>query len=99
MSEFKGTPGPWEVEANTCYFSIESQGGGIGDVCMSGHVFDGGDCLGSTSKANAILIAAAPELLEALQACEKILSEIPLTVDLVEDLLFARSAIAKALGG
>lgn len=47
---------------------------------------------------NAKLIDAAPELLEALQACEKILSEIPLTVDLVEDLLFARSAIAKALG-
>nr|WP_154927747.1 hypothetical protein [Pantoea agglomerans] len=65
MSEFKGTPGPWEVEDNTCYFSIESEGGGIGDVCMSGHVFDGGDCLGSTSKANAYLIAAAPELLEA----------------------------------
>lgn len=38
------------------------------------------------------------ELLEALQACEKILSEIPLTVDLVEDLLFARDAIARALG-
>lgn len=49
-------------------------------------------------KANSQLIAAAPELLEALQACEKILSEIPLTVDLVEDLLFARCAIAKALG-
>lgn len=67
MSDFKGTPGPWEVESNAYYFSIESQGGGIGDVCMSGHVFDGGDCLGSTSKANASLIAAAPELLEALQ--------------------------------
>lgn len=94
MSDFKGTPGPWEVEANTCYFSIESQGGGIGDVCMSGHVFDGGDCLGSTSKANASLIAAAPELLEALQdalhAHDKHGEH--------SEWNFARAAIAKALG-
>lgn len=88
MSEFKGTPGPWYrggVENNKV--SINAGNYFVALVDES-----------SAQLANARLIAAAPELLEALQACEKILSEIPLTVDLVEDLLFARSAIAKALG-
>lgn len=94
MSEFKGTPGPWKVKTiglhwnNKSLTHIEVTFGMEGE-CVCDTVYE---------MADANLIAAAPELLEALQACEKILSEIPLTVDLVEDLLFARSAIAKALG-
>lgn len=95
MSEFSGTKGPWEVFKNDGEDmviqagSLERGGGWIGYTCIAAEF---------QNEKDARLIAAAPELLEALQACEKILSEIPLTVDLVEDLLFARSAIAKALG-
>jgi hypothetical protein len=95
MSGFSGTKGPWEVFKNDGEDmviqagSLERGGGWIGYTCIAAEF---------QNEKDATLIAAAPELLEALQACEKILSEIPLTVDLVEDLLFARSAIAKALG-
>lgn len=47
---------------------------------------------------HARLFCAAPELLEALQRCETVLSAIPLEVCDVEDLLYARAAIAKATG-
>lgn len=40
----------------------------------------------------------AEQLLEALQRCESVLSNIPLEVCDVEDLLYARAAIAEALG-
>lgn len=89
MSEFKGTPGLWFV--SECW-DVESKVTGNMIAAVAG--FEQSD----EDRANARLIAAAPELLEALQACEKILSEIPLTVDLVEDLLFARETITKALG-
>lgn len=65
MSESKFTPGPWRAIKNSSYIEISSEHGGIGDACMSGHAFDGGDCFGDTATANANLIAAAPELLEA----------------------------------
>lgn len=98
MSEFKGTPGPWRVsEMRGDLIDIRHNDEGIGAISLNlAHVVARRSWL-KEAEANAKLIAAAPELLEALQACEKILSEIPLTVDLVEDLLFARSAIAKAL--
>lgn len=92
MSGFKGTPGPWNVGVNHCYFEINSENGGIGDVCMSGHAFDAGQRLGPTAEANAKLIAAAPELLEALQAVVRVADRATDEFDM------ARAAIAKALG-
>lgn len=90
MSNF--TQGPWVAKGGeVCTEEYEADGQVMHDHICCCEVING-------ESPNAKLIAAAPELLEALQACEKILSEIPLTVDLVEDLLFARSAIAKALG-
>lgn len=50
------------------------------------------------TESDARLFCAAPELLEALQRCETVLSVIPLEVCDVEDLLYARAAIAKATG-
>nr|DAW20154.1 MAG TPA: hypothetical protein [Caudoviricetes sp.] len=50
------------------------------------------------TESDARLFCAAPELLEALQRCETVLSVIPLKVCDVEDLLYARAAIAKATG-
>lgn len=96
MSDFKGTPGPWSVDRNNVH---------------SGRIATIHHCIGNDwieiwspnwpdteekQESNANLIAAAPELLEALQ-------------DMVESyqyessmenpsLLKARAAIAKALG-
>lgn len=50
------------------------------------------------TESDARLFCAAPELLEALQRCETILSVIPLEVCDVEDLLHARAVINKATG-
>ncbi|WP_210453505.1 hypothetical protein [Pantoea ananatis] len=102
MSEFKGSIGPWEHYGPSGY--QHSMGGyvesGDGKVCdVSG--FDVGS---DKAKANARLIAAAPELLEALQ---KLISDYDRykSATLIEKteletlpLKAARAAIAKALG-
>ena len=82
MEEFKGTPGPWHWHGQL--------------LCNDAYIV-GGDSW-AFSDANKRLIAAAPELLDALQRCESVLSNIPLEVCDVEDLLYARAAINKALG-
>lgn len=99
MSEFKGTPGPWEFKYSEEYDT--DRGSFIGkdgrQVCWFGdgetyYPTDGTE----PSHKDIALISAAPELLEALQ-------------DMVESyqyeasmenpsLLKARAAIAKALG-
>lgn len=68
MSEAKFTKGPWYVHNNDVYLEVFSDKGAICDTCMSGHQFDGGDCTeGKFAKANAHLIAAAPEMYDALE--------------------------------
>lgn len=67
MKKFKGTPGPWVVVDNDVYFDIRKGWKSIGDVCASMHAFDDSNHRGVVATANANLIAAAPELLEALQ--------------------------------
>lgn len=104
MSSGNYTPGPWSVKANNCYFEVSSEHGFIGDVCMSGHEFDSGNCLGPTAEANAKLIAAAPELLEALlrvraQFSQAGFSPVPGSLNPVEDnFAFINAVINKALG-
>ncbi|HIB1403547.1 TPA: hypothetical protein ACWV4V_005344 [Salmonella enterica subsp. enterica serovar Muenchen] len=69
--EQKHTPGPWYAVPNNSFIDITTAPGryggeAIADTCSSGHSFDNGDCInGETTVANAKLIAAAPELLEA----------------------------------
>lgn len=108
MSDIKHTPGPWFAEANDSYWEVNPLNGGedgtpfsVANVCCSAPGFrDGG-----LQEANARLIAAAPELLQSLN---EILS---LYVSLVEsgdagfwnaeqeqEVIFARSVIAKATG-
>lgn len=82
MNEFKGTPGPWHWQGEI--------------LCNDDHIV-GGDSW-TFGDADKRLIAAAPELLDALQRCESVLSNIPLEVFDVEDLLYARASINKALG-
>lgn len=93
MNEFKGTPGPWEVEDNGYFYDINAVRGTVGNVCSSISWFDNGEHRGPVAMANAQLIAAAPELLEALQIIMNSDFYMP-----KESADAARVAIAKALG-
>lgn len=99
MEKFKGTPGPWRVsEKRGDLIDIRYNDSVVGAISLNlAHVIARQSWL-KEAEANAKLIAAAPELLEALQRCESVLSNIPLEVCDVEDLLYARAAINKALG-
>ena len=97
MKEFKGTPGPWEVEDNGYFYDINAVRGTVGNVCSSASWFDNDEHRGPVAMANAHLIAAAPELLEALTST---LDEIGFWLaqqkpELRDKLV---SAVAKALG-
>jgi hypothetical protein len=102
MSGFKGTPGPWEVDRNNVH---------SGQIATIHH------CLGNDwveiwspdwpdteekQEANARLISAAPELLEALQAAMEWIDAVPQGVQLPTMPGFNRDwvdgIIAKALG-
>lgn len=100
MSEFKGTPGPWVRHEPSGY--QHSMGGYIlgsgGKICdVSG--FDVGS---EAAKENAKLIAAAPELLEALRQLrdyvEDVLAVSTDDCDPQHPLIRATSVISKALG-
>jgi hypothetical protein len=64
------TPGPWIAKRNSSFWEInpvnrsESGPWSVGDVCASAP----DDADGGLQEANARLIAAAPDLLEALEA-------------------------------
>lgn len=79
MNEFKGTPGPWFWQ------------GGV--LCNKDFIIGG---LGHNfnNQANKNLIAAAPELLEALQLCVALINGNGRGCELQN----AQNAIAKALG-
>ena len=63
----KHTPGPWTIRYRTNVFGIRRDVGHVGSVAVcGGHDSNQVDC-GPESEANARLIAAAPDLLEALR--------------------------------
>lgn len=89
MSQFKGTPGPWSW---------------YGDELLSPYDFVLAAKNGRPNKANAQLIAAAPELLEALIAMEAEKSDYMVLNKLGNPAAehtnkIARAAIAKAIKG
>jgi len=95
MSEFKGTPGPWEV--------IESLHEGL-VVIHKESLEEGQGWIGYTSIASELqgrddanLIAAAPELLSALDLILSYHDEGNCVLHR-EDVSSARAAISKALG-
>ena len=74
----KHTPGPWFAWRNSCYWEISANNPDlkkfsldIGNVCSSAP----SDRDGGLQEANARLIAAAPELLEALIKAKELLEQ------------------------
>lgn len=92
MKEFKGTPGPWRVsEKRGDLIDIRHDNNGPGAMSLNlAHVVARTSWL-KEAEANAKLIAAAPELLEALRDLE---ARACIYVNTSE----AKAAIAKALG-
>lgn len=102
MSEFKGTPGPWfeyREGFSTVYIEARLRDGVIQEVAACGPTEAGQE----SQAANAKLIAAAPELLEALEriiiCAENIGGEhVTGLMDLDNSVEFARMKLNKALG-
>lgn len=68
MTDEKHTPGPWyAADDDHCHIRRESDDAAIAQVFEDDGHCDPVHCLPLPSKANARLIAAAPELLEALK--------------------------------
>jgi len=100
MSSFKGTPGPWLIDANDVgsRWNVDAENGE--SVALSHQVSNDKEWM--KRDANTRLIAAAPELLEALQwAMARIGSYTQRTrsnQDYCDQVDKANAAIAKALG-
>lgn len=97
MDKFEGTPGPWEWWMSNSFLRLSSKTTGKdGDVIDSFKMNDGHTSLAVKSDDMA-LIAAAPELLEALQELTFLYEHDEGCRNLIE-YNRAKSAIAKALG-
>ncbi len=98
MKQFKGTPGPWAVlpeEVDKHYIRIRGTrlGGRYKVANVLTPFYEGVPAReANETRANANLIAAAPELLEVLQAVVRIADRD------TEEFKAAKAAIAKALG-
>ena len=92
MNNQKHTPGPWRIEMKDNYMKLY----------MPASRLDGDVARGYVGEANARLIAAAPELLEACEALARLCERFgvnPVTVSGGPSSLDrARAAIAKAEG-
>ncbi|KAA5932357.1 MULTISPECIES: hypothetical protein [unclassified Pantoea] len=99
MQKFKGTRGPWRVsEMRGDLIDIRHSDEGIGAISLNlAHVVARKSWL-SEAEANAKLIAAAPELLEALQAMLNKAYKQNWNDQYPDEVDAAQSAIAKALG-
>lgn len=97
----KNTPGPWVITSHRPPYSEGNDFPGVGISIPSAELTSGihEDAIevwGENSEANARLIAAAPELLEALIAVDDFIRGKP---EAVEPFGIVRAAIAKATGG
>jgi hypothetical protein len=99
MSKTNYTPAPWTVDGTTAAENLDviSKGGRVA-------MLDCDDIDADTLEANARLIAAAPDLLEALQDAEFLLRKAGQLAGAMQDSFNrsaadARAAIQKATGG
>ena len=99
MKEFKGTPGPWRVsEKHGDLIDIRHNDNGIGAISLNlAHVV-ARQSWSKEAEANAKLIAAAPELLEALQKLLRKAYKQNWNDAYPEETQSAQAAINKALG-
>jgi len=97
-TEQKHTPGPWVVDGDVIR-GDQQRNGSISVASMLDVSYPYGRRAGESKHANARLIAAAPELLDALEACAAVCAgEVMHKNGLVNALEKARAAIAKATG-
>ncbi|MBH9442481.1 hypothetical protein ACTMQP_12600 [Pseudomonas aeruginosa] len=91
----KHTPGPWGQDK---WGSLQTEGGQ--DVLLRGitTISAGSDERIAEAEANTRLIAAAPELLEALRACVSRITDEVADAEFLDEVEQARAAIAKATG-
>lgn len=98
MTTTKHTPGPWDICRVNVLMIYADNGLRIADCQCD----DQPDMPEEQEEANAVLIAAAPEMLDALDMCAEVLAELARLDDgtpSVSALSMARAAIAKAKGG
>ncbi|HFW4910606.1 TPA: hypothetical protein ACIBUD_000709 [Salmonella enterica subsp. enterica serovar Lansing] len=94
------TPGPWQWWTGNSFLRLSSQATGKDGGVIDSYVMRDGHPSLRVSKEDMDLIAAAPDLLEALQLAEKAMAEgrnvtYPEWYGVINK---ARSAISKALG-
>lgn len=97
MSETKHTPGPWEWKDGEYDDDLMFLASASGTICTFGNCDYYERCGELPNEADCRLIAAAPELLEALKRCLEIMSNGGTWT--LEDQNAAHAAIAKAEGG
>ena len=93
MREAKQTPGPWEYLNGWLYHrGVSPTGAGYSETVLK---ID--DPAWKPSKADAALVAAAPELLATLEAVERLLTGVEATdYPVADELAQVRAAISKA---
>lgn len=96
----KFTPGPWEWWTSNSFLRLSSQATGKDGGVIDSYAMSDGHTNLSVSKADMALIAAAPDLLEALQLSVKAMQEGRLVSypEWYGTINKARAAIAKAIG-
>jgi hypothetical protein len=97
----KHTPGPWEQDADTIikFLGEDANGPHIQQICEITYAHDPEEST-KEAEANALLIAAAPELLEALEAMIRYGEDGPAKRETGYEIeMRAKAAIRKAKGG
>lgn len=92
----KHTPGPWRVYCDPCHYDTASD---VKSDCGQFFASVGGKSGWQEQEANARLIAAAPDLLEALEAIVHTWDGPAYKHFMRDNIDLAKRAIAKAKGG
>jgi len=101
MSETPWTPGPWEYTGGDVWVDgreLVCCGRRQDECCGEPDVRAGQDLIAQTSEQNAPLIAAAPELAEALQRIVAAIDASEESIGSLHCVQLARAALAKAKG-